>query len=185
MNYTKTEKEKYQQIWDSIDYTSGNAIEFANTVHRIIQEDHCYANIVDLGCGSGITMKKLMGLGYINVYGIDITLNGIKDVPTDRLLEAPLWNMVEGILNETEWPAPTYTISTDVLEHIPPEMVEQTIKEIIAITCYKTIHCIFTRPDKTYCGYEVHLTVKPIDWWQRQFDRLNTKGIEVVLFGRD
>jgi SAM-dependent methyltransferase len=185
MNYSKTEKEKYQQIWDSVDYASSNAVKFADIVHRIITEDLCYANIVDLGCGSGTTMKKLMEIGYKRVYGIDITLNGIKDISAERLLEAPLWNMLIDVIN-TDWPAPSYTISTDVLEHIPPGAIERTIKEILSITSYKTIHSICTRPCVVkHFGHELHLTVHPLTWWKEQFDRLNTKGIEVVLMDAD
>jgi 2-polyprenyl-3-methyl-5-hydroxy-6-metoxy-1,4-benzoquinol methylase len=186
MNYNKSEKEKYRQIWESVDYESSNAVKFAEIVHGIIKEDHWYANIVDLGCGNGATMKKLMEYGYNEVYGIDITLNGIKDISADRLMEAPLWNLLEGVLNKTDWPVPTFTISTDVLEHIPPGEIEQTIKEIIAITVYKTIHAICTRPCVVkHFGHELHLTIKPLSWWQEQFERLNTKGIEVVLMDAD
>jgi len=186
MNYSQIEKQKYQQIWKSCDYSSNNAIEFANIVDRIIRNDHCFANIVDLGCGSGRTMIRLMELGYENVYGVDITLSGIKNIPKDRLLEAPLWNMVERVLNETNWPAPSYTISTDTLEHIPPELVEESIIEIIAITAIKTIHAICTRPCIIrHFGYELHLTVRPLSWWQQQFDRFNRKGIGIVLMDAD
>jgi hypothetical protein len=185
-NFSKTEKQKYRKIWESCDYSSGNAVEFANIVNGIIRDDHCFANIVDLGCGSGKTMKRLMELGYENVYGVDITLKGVKDIPSDRLLEAPLWNMLEGVLNDTDWPAPTYTISTDTLEHIPPELVEESIIEIIAITTIKTIHAICTRPCVVrHFGEELHLTIKPLSWWQHQFDRFNRKGIKIVLMDAD
>lgn len=194
MNYSKTEKEKYRQIWENIDYTSGNAVKFADVVHAIIKKDdiippdNCF--ILEVGCGNGTTMLRLAEHGY-RPYGMDITLAGIKHVDEKRVFECPVWDLTNfikaGVKKETYfgWPFYDYTISTDVLEHIPPEMVEQSIKNILAVTSYKTIHTIFTRADTTYCGHEVHLTVKPIDWWKRQFDRLNTKGVEVVLFARD
>lgn len=195
MNYNKTEKEKYRQIWETIDYTSGNAVQFADTVHEIIKQDNivpadnCF--ILEIGCGNGITMLRLNEHGY-RPYGMDITLAGIKLIDENRVFECPVWdlgNYIKTGLNEDYkffgFPFYDYTISTDVLEHIPPEMIDQSIENILAVTTYKTIHTIFTRPDTLYCGHEVHLTVKPIDWWQRQFDRLNKKGVEVVLFARD
>jgi ubiquinone/menaquinone biosynthesis C-methylase UbiE len=78
-----------------------------------------------------------------------------------------------------------YTCSTDVLEHIPTELIDDTIKEIYRLTKRKTIHVISTEPDKKYNGHEVHLTVKPIEWWREQFARLKpASDVSFILLDR-
>ena len=189
MNYSKTERQKYQQIWESVDYASGNAVKFADIVHHIIINDNQlehFRQIVDLGCGSGATMSELLKLGHRDVYGIDITLLGIRNISKTRLLRAPLWEMSYKVMYKSSLCYADYSISTDVLEHIPPGLVAQTIQEIFTITRYKTIHAICTRPCVVkHFGYELHLTIKPLAWWKEQFDRLNKKGIEVILMDAD
>lgn len=63
-----------------------------------------------------------------------------------------------------------FTFSTDVLEHLPTEFIEQTMKEIARVTRRKTFHLIATCAAVTeYKGEQVHLTVRPPEWWNEQF----------------
>ena len=72
-----------------------------------------------------------------------------------------------------------YTFSTDVLEHIPLEMVEKTIKEIYRITRVETFHCIATVDDPNYPN--VHLTIESIEWWKGQFGKANGKQVDTHI----
>lgn len=170
-----SEKKKYAKIWQKhVHYQSRNVLDFAKYV--IAKTEFGY--ILELGCGTGEGAEYMRRKSRV-VYGQDITLKGLKNLDNiDLYREKAAWDIP--FYGDTF----DYTVSTDLLEHIPPEKVEKTIAEIIRVTSKKTIHCISTEPDKQYCGHDVHLTVKPIEWWRSIFDMLNTKGIEIDIFDR-
>lgn len=173
-----SERKKYKQIWDNQKYTSPNAINFAKFVDKHVTSyiNDEQTHLLEIGCGDSTTLNNLKNVISNNTYGLDIYIK--EDSP--YLFEATVWDM-----SFIKVPF-DYTISTDVLEHIPPEMVEKTIKEIIRVTHVKTIHAISTKPAvKDYCGHKVHLTVKPLQWWQEQFKKHLTKEIEIILIDAD
>lgn len=159
------EKFKYAQIWREQKYDSANALEWANTlVDKFVVRGKC----LDIGCGSGITAAQIWkrsqqaNLG-IEIHGLDITMRAFNAPLLG--IERPAWDT--GLQNDSYH----YTFSTDLMEHIPPQKVGTTIREIGRITKKATIHQIFTRKDRKYSGHEVHLTVQPIEWWREQFRR--------------
>jgi len=170
-------KQKYSDIWKSQNYSSGSIFEFAKYIVKTTEKNGI---LLEIGCGDGSTCKYLR-THFRFTMGLDITLDGIKDIEQGDGLytECPAWQTPYGF---TQF---AYTFSTDVMEHIPPEMIDDTIKEIFRITERKTIHCISTVPAvKKYQGYDVHLTVKPIEWWCEQFERLKPtdRQIEIDIF---
>ena len=169
------EQNKYAEIWQKhVHYQSRNVLDFA----KYVIAKTSFGFILELGCGTGDGAEYMRRKGRV-VYGQDITLKGLKNLDNlDLYRERAAWDIP--FYGDTF----DYTVSTDLLEHIPPEKVEKTIAEIIRVTNKKTIHCISTEPDKKYCGHDVHLTVKPIAWWRSIFDMLNTKGIEIDIFDR-
>lgn len=164
------EKEKYKQIWATRNYRSGKSEAFARIV-----EANCSGRVLDMGCGNCETSTYLSC--RIKYYGLDITTDQIKlDVP---VFERPAWEVSELPL-DFKW-----AVSNDFLEHLPTDKVEETIKGIMDVTKEGTIHAISTREAiSDYNGHKVHLTVRPLEWWQEQFDKHN-KGIKVLLFDAD
>jgi cyclopropane fatty-acyl-phospholipid synthase-like methyltransferase len=149
-----------------------SAIRFAEFVSLKIP---FYKDILEIGCGNGITLKWLKE--FYNVCGNDITIKpAIKNgIDYGCLYEYPIWKFPKTEKFD-------YTISTDVLEHIPIEKIDESIKRIIEISKKGTIHAICTRAAETkYEGKQVHLTVKPIWWWRKKFKEHNNSGIEVII----
>jgi len=167
MDWLTAEREKYYHLWEQGDYTSNSAINYAN---ELIGKVGGY--VLEIGCGKGVSMDILNKQRGVKCTGVDITLNGYEgDAP---VFEAPVWEM----------PFPDkcfdYSFSTDVMEHIPMEMIEKSLKEIDRVTRHKTFHFISTKVALTkYKGEQVHLIVKPDDWWMAQFGRMC--GIEAEL----
>ncbi len=140
--------------------------------------------ILDMGCGRGVAVKRLL-LEYRDVKGVDITLMGCGleflprgivvpvQVDATRFIEAPLWALPFAD-NEFD-----YTFSADVMEHIPPELVEDAITEIYRVTSKRTLHVIATAPST--CKKGLHLTVKPMDWWRREFEQHNIGAIDSII----
>jgi ubiquinone/menaquinone biosynthesis C-methylase UbiE len=180
------QEKKYETAWRiGAEHNSRTALPFANHIASILPKD---SSMLDLGCGDGMVISILNAKGF-NAWGVDITLAGLgmkrkqynesDHIPSftidpSRYTKAPLWDMpfVDRRFD--------YTFSCDVLEHIPENKLEKTIKEILRITRYKTLHVIATFADRDF-----HPTVKPIDWWQYLFAKYeNESSCKIVLCSR-
>lgn len=176
MNLEEYEKNKYREIWKSVNYESMSVGPFAALLNEMIPVG---SSILEIGCGNGALMK-ILSEKYSNVSGTDITTeaaikNGLKE---EVLYEKPMWKLADypHFLHD-------YTVSADVLEHIPTEKTDEAIQAIIHSTRIGTIHAICTRPASTkYNGEQVHLTVRPLWWWRQKFEKFNTKGIKISIF---
>jgi len=168
------EKKKYSDIWKQ-DYHSGKSKPFANILNK-----ECKGNILDIGCGNGETKTHLNPSLRYNA--LDITTNQIKD-KSIPVYEMPVWDI------KTIGVDFDYTVSNDVLEHLPTEMVEQAIKGIVESSIKGTIHAISTRDAiADYCGHKVHLTVRPLDWWEDMFKKYIKEkgdGFKLILLDSD
>jgi hypothetical protein len=154
MDLDKTEKEKYEDIWGRRgNYRSASALPFARFLNTRI-----YGRCLDIGCGDCTTLNYLNRNPGIKCEGLDITIGQCNTKA--RVHEAPVWDMPFDC-NQFK-----FTFSTDVLEHLPTEKVEEAIIEISDITEIKTIHQI-----ATFQMRNEHLTVQPIEWWNEQFEK--------------
>ena len=156
------EKEKYRKLWGESDYTSRSALPFAEKMLRKVKGD-----CLEIGCGSGVTMEFLNQAEAIKCVGLDITIAQYKG--TGLVYEAPAWRM------PFEDQGFNYSFSTDVLEHIPPQMIERTLREITRVTSVRTIHQI-----ACFEMREEHLTVKPMEWWEEQFKKYCEVDFELM-----
>ena len=150
------EIEKYQKAWDLI-YTDQNE---CGTRHVAFFLDHFDISkndkIVDLGCGSGRSVKLMRDQGF-DAYGIDLIKSRyIDDIP---FTQANLWNLPDKKFD--------YIFCTDVLEHIPTDRIEDVLDNMRKI-CGKGIFlAVATRPDQAgkYINETLHLTVQDVNWW--------------------
>jgi len=167
----KREKEKYDKRWKHGSLQSANVIPL---IKYIIEnaEEHKKWKLLDIGCGDGTTVRGLRENGF-ECYGVDITLAGIKD-NKEWFYEAPAWKMP---FRDNEF---DFTFSTDMMEHIPVDFVDNAIGEIYRITKIKTIHCIASSPHVEGCTV-FHLSIKPIAIWQEKFNNLNVKNIDTLI----
>jgi SAM-dependent methyltransferase len=154
------EREKYAQAWATPEYREachGLALLQARPeLFRLSPGMH----ILDIGCGTGRLFGYLNENGY-NCWAIDIASNCLDEDVQARwgcdLYVAPLWVKVFGY-SEFE-----LGICTDVMEHIPPEKVDDTLAAI-GRCCDRVIFKIAHVPD--VCGGgSYHLTVQPVSWW--------------------
>lgn len=176
----KDEQTKYATCWGTGAYQQSKQSYW---IVEIIKSLKPKSKVLDLGCGNGFVIKKLVDSG-IDAYGVDITntgwtktskVNPALNVPKDRLFEAPLWKTPFG---DKEF---DITFSTTVLEHIPPGMVTPALKEILRITKGKTIHYVDTVKEQEQFGENLHMTVQPCDWWLKEFTQYNRDNIECIV----
>lgn len=107
------------------------------------------SSILDFGCGKGNLVNKLSEIyPKKNITGFD-PANPEFDIPLSKV---------------------DLIISTDVLEHIEPDLIDQTLKEI-SDNCNHTYHLISCAPAKLILpdGRNAHLIQESPDWWRKKF----------------
>jgi predicted TPR repeat methyltransferase len=111
--------------------------------------------LLDYGCGTGGLVRHLNNMMWphrFKAYGYD------PGVPEFEALPEPA----------------EIVVSTDVLEHIEPECLEDVLKHIGELTikgAYLNIHTGQAKavlPD----GRNAHLIQQPWDWWQTQLKKV-------------
>ncbi len=156
----ETERAKYEQIWAVEAYRKVSpGLEYVQSAVDLLAIPKG-ASVADFGCGTGRCVSWLLARGYAAI-GVDITATAIEEpVP---FVQAALWDA-------SALPAVDYGFSTDVLEHVPPERVQDVLKAIhgaCRVGCYLNIDTI---PDAfgVVIGKTLHLTVQPAEWWERE-----------------
>jgi SAM-dependent methyltransferase len=170
------ERRRYSDLWALPDYAKYSPGE--RDVERFIStiEPRAGQSLIDLGCGSGIAGLKLGKDARLNVTWLDITDAGLfPAVPRARFIQSALWD---------HWPREWdyhYGYCVDVMEHIPPECVMLCIDRILS-ACRVTWFSVCLRPDAkgALIGEQLHLTVRPFNWWKTRMALLGN-----VLDARD
>src|SRR5690606_15424539 len=160
----ESERLKYEQIWEVDDYrrVSPGAAEVGDAIRLL--DIGIGASVADFGCGTGRATQRFIELGCRAV-GVDIASNCLEeDVP---FVQAALWDAAK-------LPRVEYGCSVDVLEHIPPEKVEATLRAIHDACTVGVYLNIDTIPDSygVRIGKRLHLTVQPAPWWEEQLRRV-------------
>jgi len=184
MNLYQIEKKKYTNCWRTGEYSHSRYVDLLLGVIKKLKPK---GKVLDIGCGNGYVVNKLLGFG-IDAYGVDITSAGWKTkskvnpnfpFPVTRLYQAPVWKLPFG--ND----AFEITFSLTLLEHLPTSFIDKTAEEIIRITYKKSLHYIDISCKQEQFGYDLHLTVKPIVWWERKFRCANSKKLSLYLASKN
>lgn len=124
---------------------------------KVIDERQC-DSVLDFGAAEGTLGSWLHEQRPdLAVYNYDPRIEGMDSLPDEVDL----------------------VVSTDVLEHVEPDRIEETLAVLGSIAVKAQYHCISTRkagarlPD----GRNAHLTVNPPEWWKKQ---LQATGWTVV-----
>ena len=153
-----SEQAKYYAVWKAPEYRiRSHSLELWES-HRHLFPKH-FESALDIGCGLGRLMREWDKQG-IDAWGVDIASNCLE-AKQEKFIEANLWEMDLGRRFDLG-------ICTDVMEHIPPEYVKEVLKRILA-HCDTTIFSIANCPSH-WNGYDLHLTMQPLDWWVETFE---------------
>lgn len=120
--------------------------------------DRSHETLLDWGAGSRGLEKSLAGRG-IGVTSYDACVPGIDTKP-DRQFDV--------------------VVTTDVLEHIPPEELAAVLLELIGYTRKRGIHFIPSFPANLVLpdGNNAHLIQENAEWWKNKFEE---HGVTVVV----
>jgi len=129
--------------------------------------------IMEVGCGNGSGVKKLIKKGY-DAYGCDISSlasnkwNGVKD----KCILA----FADDIPCEDKY---FDLVTTDILEHLPLDKLPDTLLELKRIGKHLLFHLDYNPAEwKIKNKYEPHTIVRPSGWWRKEFKRSGLKVIK-------
>lgn len=164
-----TERDKYRLMWQFGGYRAYSPGE--HVVPKFVSIAQPQGLIVDFGCGTGRAGCQLAKTGH-DVLLVDFADNcrdseakGIPFLEWDLTLPMP-------------FRAP-YGLCADVMEHIPPDDVDKTLKNIVEAA--GTVFFQISTEDDVFggvIGHDLHLTVRPHDWWRKA---LQKTGAEVIF----
>jgi len=119
-------------------------------------------NVLDVGCAHGFIVKRLNDVG-ISAYGIDISKYAVDNKAHQNVIEADILDIPfkDGYFD--------FVYSSDVLEHIPEDRVDDAIYEIVRVGKRGLIEITY---EKTPMDIdETHITMKPYEWWREQIPK--------------
>lgn len=160
MNHKELERAKYNKIWQDPQYrVVSPAMRHLNDALTWMQPE-AHSSFTDYGAGSGRASEELYVKGF-KVQLVDIASNAYKgDLP---FYEACLWEMPDSIK------ATDYGLCCDVMEHIPPEHVDDVfmgIRDRTKKAVYFQI-ALFHDNHFTSAG-PLHLSVFQHDIWREK-----------------
>lgn len=161
------ESAKYTQMWSHPEYRKFSPGENSAATFLKLASPSKGENIIDFGCGTGRGSLMLALLGFLKVTMVDFAKNCLDQEVQDMLVtQSHALNFVEADLRKPIPANAKYGYCTDVMEHIPPEDVEVTLKNILQ-SAQHVFFQICTQPDHmgVLIGESLHLTVQPHDWW--------------------
>lgn len=146
------EREKYRRIWRCPEYwvrspgeeSADEAIEYFGVV----------GTLIDFGCGEGKALAKFRSAGFDSV--------GVDHVHLQpNVIGACLWALPDSL------PVADFGFCADVMEHIPPERVDDVLRSIADKVRHSAYFRISTILDGmgNLIGERLHLTVRPGIWW--------------------
>jgi len=116
---------------------------------KLLIEKHNITSILDFGCGKGLLVEALKKqYPHILVYGYDPSNLETSSLPKN----------VDMI------------ISFDVLEHVEPNYIDDTLSNL-KIMCNKVMHHVIAcHPAKRILqdGRNAHLIIEPPNWWRQK-----------------
>lgn len=173
MPLTNPEQRKYDALWGTEEYRRVAPGESLVDLFREIAGPPPGASITDFGCGTGRPAASLRKL-FKTVLAVDFS-DSCLDPEVRKQLGEDFRFEKRDLTDKNHIPVtPTdYGFCTDVLEHIPPELVEQTLENILASAkwVFFMIDCAEDSMG-ALIGAPLHLTVKPYAWWKETFERL-------------
>ena len=165
--HAAAERAKYETVWKMPEYRVKSHSLKLYTDHPDLFPAG-FATALDIGCGLGRLFAHLNETG-VDCWAVDIADNCLEPAIAARwghkFMLSPLWDM-----DWTDAPALQGApkmfdlgVCTDVMEHIPPDMVGDVLARIAAC-CRVVMFKIANFPSRSL-GHDLHLTMQGPDWW--------------------
>lgn len=156
----------YNKIY-SLGYHENKDLTHAKKLCAIIDKSCDFDTFLDVGCSFGWTLRH--GLKEKQGIGVDIA-----SIPV-AWLQNQGYCAIQCTAQKLPFSNDAFDLylSTDVFEHLRPEDVDAAIDEAFRVTrkyfAMKICPKVDIAPFKKAVGHDLHLTVKPNEWWEQQF----------------
>ena len=146
------ERVKYERMWARPEYHVCSPGELS--APDAIQTFGRLGTVIDFGCGDGKAIHLFRKAGY-RAIGVD----HVSLMPDT--VQSCLWSL------PADLPVADFGYCADVMEHIPPERVDDVLVNIARHVSRMAYFRIATTPDVMgkLIGETLHLTVQPAHWW--------------------
>ena len=171
----RTEQEKYDEMWTHPEYRNTAPGEMAVDHFISLAKPKFTDSLTDFGCGTGRAALRLSNYCHVKMldfssYSLDFDVR--KQLDPDGRFTFRRCDLTKPIIQDKS-EFTKYGFCCDLMEHIPPEDVKQTLINILyaARHVYFQISC---QPDNMgkLIGEQLHLTVQPYEWWLALFTEL-------------
>lgn len=183
----ETVKNKYIWLANNTNYPNTkykeNTRELYDKIKYFLKEKKP-TSVLDVGCGRGSFCEILTNYCN-NVHGLDFAIN-----PDKKFCDKGI-NFIKS--NAHTMPLPDKSIeiltSFDFLEHVHPDYLEKTIKEMFRVCSKYMIHKIARAPSSSNFKHvgQLHLIQEYINWWVDQVfnpsTNPNVKSVEKIGSG--
>jgi hypothetical protein len=177
------EAQKYQKVWDYPKYRDWSPGDIC--VDEFIKQAKPRATdtIIDYGCGTGRAALRLSA--YANVRMLDFTDNCLDEEVRNSLGDNLTFEQHD-ITKPINGEIAKFGFCTDVMEHIPEHQVKDVLRNIVTSSRYVFFQ-ICNKEDSLgqFIGEQLHLTVKPYEWWKEQLEQVGCNiidGLEHEIF---
>lgn len=179
------ERLKYERMWSKPEYRGFSPGEqIAGTAHSMFKKYGSIGSLIDFGCGTGRASERFRHLGY-EVTMVDFVPNAVEVEGID-FVESCLWNLPEYLKADNGF-------SSDVMEHIPTEKVEQTFERMAGAISDLMFFQIALTPDS--CGSLINETLHVTLWsamqWTQELNKFwdeiytESNGYNLIYLGRN
>ena len=152
------ERQKYEMMWNAAKYRDISPGELLHD--EIVRELELQPgdSILDLGCGPGRLSAKLAE--HYAVTAVDFASNCLDPGINVPFINANLWELPSDIHAE-------FGVCCDVMEHIPPEKVDDVLRNIAGAVDVGVFFRIEFSPDilGQMIGAPLHLSLHDEAWW--------------------
>lgn len=167
------EQAKYEKVWQHDAYRQVAPGESWAAVFKQHVPTKAGETIIDFGAGTGRGALMLAVLTGCKVKMLDFVDNCLdEDVRNALTTQAHVLSFDRADLTRPIEHKADWGYCTDVMEHIQPELVPQTLRNVIQ-AAGSVFWAISTVEDRmgALIGAPLHLTVKPGAWWVREIER--------------
>ncbi|SVD00905.1 uncharacterized protein METZ01_LOCUS353759, partial [marine metagenome] len=158
-NYNEKAKSIHKGYYDG---KNVNWIDWGKPFYSSINELKI-KSVCDVGCGNGLFVNNIAKMNFEKIYGVDlvtVSMGSTIDNPKVTYIDAPASNI------PIEYKSVELLTAFDVLEHIHPSNVENSLREFSRISSKYFMFSISHRlSGEEHNGENLHLTVYPFDWW--------------------
>jgi len=169
-----TEQAKYEKMWAIDDYRKVAPGEQSAFTFLEIAKPLPHSTCIDFGCGTGRGALMLAMFGKMIVTMVDFAKNALDKEIVEIMEEQPdRLQWLQADLAKDVPATAAYGYCTDVMEHIPPEQVDDVLRNILK-SANNVFFQIAMQDDVmgARIGEPLHLSIHPYEWWVKKFQEL-------------